>query len=148
MTSIRSSRRGSRAFALIVAAAAHPVALVGCAGGHGRPETIRVAAPRTALINHVVFFDLKDPADAPALIRDCDRRLATIPGVSSYFCGRHVDTGRATVDSDYDVGFYVGFESREDYAAYVEHPAHVALVNEWRPRFESIVVRDVLDETR
>ena len=35
--------------------------------------------PRPARINHVVFFKLKNPSDAPELIRDCDTKLATIP---------------------------------------------------------------------
>ncbi|HRQ72396.1 MAG TPA: Dabb family protein [Phycisphaerales bacterium] len=103
--------------------------------------------PRPAVINHVVFFKLKDSADAARLIDDCDRRLARIPGITSYFCGSHIDTGRPTVETEYDVAFYVGFDTLKDYAAYVDHPLHVAVVAEWRPRFEWIKVYDVHDET-
>jgi len=103
--------------------------------------------PRPARINHLAFFKLNDPADADELIADCDSMLATIPGVVSYYAGSHLDAGRDAVDGDYDVGFYVGFANETDYADYVIHPAHVQVVNKWRPRWQWIRVHDVLDNT-
>ena len=107
----------------------------------------RTLPPRPATINHVVFFKLQNPADADELITDCDRMLATIPGVVSYYAGKHIDTGRLTVNADYDVGLYIGFENEADYSAYVVHPNHVEGVNKWKPRWEWIRVHDVLDDT-
>ena len=122
-----------------------PIALLaGCATNQGLPPS---PPPRPAAINHVVFFKLVDPTQADALIAACDARLATIPGVVSYYCGPPIDTGRDTVDADYDVGFYVGFASEADYAAYVSHPSHLELVTEWRPRFQWLRVHDILDPT-
>ncbi len=112
----------------------------GCAAPSANP-------PRPARINHVVFFKLKNPEDAVKLIHDCDTKLATIPGVVVYFAGPHLETGRASVDTDYDVGFYVGFMREDAYRGYVEHPAHIAVVEKWEPRLESLDVRDDLDET-
>lgn len=109
-------------------------------------ESVR-SATRPATINHIVFFVLHDPADRAAVIADCDRLLATIPSVTSYFCGEHLDTGRATVDSAYDVGLYVGFDSLDGYAQYVDHPQHIELVTTWRPKLKQLVVRDVWDDT-
>ncbi len=109
----------------------------GCASGPVRP----------ARISHVVFLKLVDPAETDALIADCDRLLPRIPGVVSYCAGKHVETGRSTVDSDYDVGLYVGFRTESDYAVYVDHPLHIELVTTWRPRLEWLRVYDVLDET-
>lgn len=87
-------------------------------------------------------------ADANELIADCDAQLGVIPGVRSYYAGRHLDTGRgARIDSDYDVGFYVGFATVEDYAAYVEHPNHKAMLAKWQPRWSWIRVIDVHDPT-
>ena len=107
-----------------------------------------VGPTRPGLINHVVFFQLNDPADATELIADCDRELATIPGVTGYYCGTHLDTGRGDrVDGDYDVGFFVSFDSEEAYSRYVAHPQHVWLVEKWGPEFESLRIYDVLDET-
>ena len=102
---------------------------------------------RPALINHPVFFQLVDASEAAELIADCDTWIAEIPGVASYYCGRPFDSERESVDTDYDVGLYVGFASAEDYMAYVEHPVHVRLVEKWRPRLRGILVRDVIDET-
>lgn len=120
------------------------IVLAGCRSSQ-RASTSALPA-RPALINHLAFFKLKDPADAPELIADCDRMLATIPGVVSYYAGVHLDTGRGTrVDGDYDVGFYVGFADEQAYARYVDHPSHVAAVNKWRPRWQWIRVHDVVD---
>jgi len=129
---------------LLAPAAACAIALAAAALPAGCAST----PPRPARINHVVFFTLANPADADALIRECDERLATIPGITSYYCGPPLDTGRETVLADYDVGFYVGFDSLDDYENYIEHPQHQAMVADWRPRLESLHVRDVVDETR
>lgn len=104
-------------------------------------------APRTALIGHIVFIDLKENSDYDAIIRDSDEMLATIPTVSTYAAGRHIDTGRATIINDYDAAIYLGFESVEDLAAYVEHEQHVAYVKKWKPRLESLRVYDMHDPT-
>ncbi|MBG84659.1 MAG: hypothetical protein CMJ40_08955 [Phycisphaerae bacterium] len=103
---------------------------------------------RAARINHVVFFKLEAAQDVDELIRDCDQDLATIPGVTSYFCGKHGDFGRSgVVDSNYDVGFYVGFDTDEAYNAYLEHPRHIDLVSKWKPRWEWVRIYDVVDDT-
>lgn len=103
-------------------------------------------APRPGRINHVVLMKLKDPAEAGALIRECRERLATIPCVESAFTGRHGDFGRSNIDGEYDVGFFVAFDTREDYMEYVDHPEHTSLVKRWKPRFEWIRIHDVVDE--
>ncbi|MCA9294621.1 MAG: Dabb family protein [Phycisphaerales bacterium] len=102
---------------------------------------------RPALVNHPVFITLNDPADVDECTADCDRLLATIPGVVSYYCGTPLDTGRDTVDTNYHVGLYLGFNSVEDYNAYVTHPQHVATVEKWKPRIKVLMIRDVIDET-
>lgn len=118
------------------------VLLTGCASvGVGPP-------PRPALINHPVFFTLKNPTDAEELIADCNRLLAPIPGITSYYCGVPYETGRPTVDGDYTVGLFVGFDTPEDYEAYVAHPDHLRLVQKWRPRTEILRVHDILDTSR
>jgi hypothetical protein len=100
-----------------------------------------------ARINHVVLFALHDPRDADALIADSRRSLGVIPGVTSLFCGKHVDTGRPGIMTDYDACVYVGFDSLEDYGAYVADPRHQELVTRWRDRLEGYRVYDVLDES-
>ena len=112
-------------------------ALVGCVS----------SAPRPAVISHVVFVELADPADAPAVIADCDEMLASIPSVVSYAAGPPLDTGRSTVIEDYHVGLYIGFDTEEDYAHYVDHPNHVGLVEKWRPKITALRVYDYQDVT-
>ena len=120
-------------------------AFIGCRAAPDRAVT--QSPRRPARINHLAFFKLNDPADAAALIEDCDRMAAVIPGITAYYAGQHVDVGRPTVDGDYDVGFYTGFETIDDYLEYVAHPEHVALVERWSPRLQWLRVHDVLDPT-
>ncbi|MFB3431954.1 MAG: Dabb family protein [Phycisphaerales bacterium] len=127
----------------VAAVLACAITLTGCAS-----NSAGTLPPRPALINHPVFFTLKDPSQADELIADCNQRLARIPGIVSYYCGRHFETGRDTVDGNYTVGLFVGFDSAEDYEAYVVHPEHVALVQKWRPRADALRVHDILDESR
>jgi hypothetical protein len=130
------TQRTMTAFLLICAA----TALTGCA------KPMQLLPPRPANINHFVVFKLHDPAEADELIHDCDTLLGTIPGVMSYFAGRHHDVGREHIYSDYDVGFFVGFNSDEDYEVYVKHPNHVQVVEKWRPRLRDMRVYDVFDD--
>ncbi len=118
--------------------------LTGCATTPVQPAP---TTARPARINHVVFFKLNDPADADELIADCDTELATIPSVVSYYAGRHIELDRANVDSNYDVGLYLGFMSVEDYDCYLRHGNQRSLVHKWRSRLEWIRIHDVLDET-
>jgi len=104
------------------------------------------ATPRSvAQISHVVFVELDDPSRGQAMLGDADRMLAGIPGVVSYSAGPHIDTGRASVKSDYDVGMVIGFDSPDDYAAYVVHPDHVAFVAKWKPEIQALRVYDIHD---
>jgi hypothetical protein len=113
------------------------IALGGCA----------TSPPPAAPINHVVLVKLVDPIQADALVLDCDERLSTIPVVSTYWCGQHGDFGRDNIDADYDVALCIGFDSAADYATYVDHPDHVALVTMWKPDFEWIRIHDIVDKS-
>ena len=123
------------------------VALAGVLGTSGLVGCAEARSLRPARISHVVFFKLEDPGRRAELLADCDRLLPEIPGVVSYAAGRHLDVGRDSVDGDYDIGLYIGFETEADYAAYVEHPLHTELVQTWKPELEWLRVYDVLDET-
>jgi hypothetical protein len=114
------------------------LATIGCASR----STVR----RPAIINHVVFISLHDNADVDELIADCDAMLTTIPGVASYGAGTHLDTGRSAVDGNYDVGLFIGFNSRDDYAVYVDHPNHIALVTKWKPGIKQMRIFDINDD--
>ena len=122
--------------------------LSGCAGtGSTTPAAKSPAAARPAPLVHLVYVKLKNPADAAALVADCDAMLATIPSVNSYFCGTHKESGRATVDANYDVAMGLGFADLAGYEAYVHAPAHESFVEKWKPRCEWIRIHDVEDAT-
>jgi hypothetical protein len=113
----------------------------------GPTTAVSSSPPRPARINHLAFFKLKSAADAEELISDCDRLLRPIPGVVSYFTGKRLETGRSNLDTSFDVGFYVGFATEADYERYVKHPNHLEALAKWKPRWESVRIVDVLDET-
>lgn len=97
-----------------------------------------------AQIGHVVLLTLKDEADTAELVASSRESLAGIPGLTHYDAGTHLQTGRDGVVADYHVALYIGFDTEADYAAYLVHPDHVAYVEAWQPRFESIVIYDML----
>lgn len=102
---------------------------------------------RPARINHMAFFKMKSQADAKEIVADCDRLLRPIPGIRSYFAGPRLESGRANVDTSFDVGFYVGFDTLEAYDRYVKDPRHQEALSKWKPRWESARIVDVIDET-
>ena len=123
------------------------VCLVACLPASCAAPSAHTGPSRPARINHVAFFELNDPQDAGELIRDCNSMRTTIPGIVSSYAGTHLDTTREGVQSDYHVGFYVGFMSEADYQTYLDHPAHLEIVKKWRPRLRRLQVYAVVDET-
>ncbi len=120
-------------------------------GACASSPTEEAEAPRPAPLIHLVYFALPDDgakSEAVAeLLADCDRLLAPIPAVLSYAAGRPLDTGRASVDDDYDLLLMVRFEDEAGYRAYLGHPDHLTLVDTWKPRLASLRIHDALDET-
>lgn len=104
-------------------------------------------APRPAPIMHLVYVKLVDPGEAAALVADADRMLGTIPSVTSYFCGLHKETGRPTIEADYDVAMGIGFADLEGYQRYIDDPAHRRFVEAWKPRCAWLRIHDVEDLT-
>lgn len=105
----------------------------------------RAAAPTATPgdMAHAVFFDLQDPTQAAALVRECRARLATIPGVKLLEVGTRCPefTGPRN-DQAFEVALWVVFEDQAAHDAYQVHPAHRALVEEWTPRLAGVEVFD------
>ncbi len=112
--------------------------LLGCHTTHTPPT------PSSAL-NHVVLIELQNTTQTEALLLDCNRLLPGIKHVDSYWCGKHFDIGRAGVDQDYDIALCVGFQTQTGYEKYLADPAHIELVDKWKPHFESIRIYDIKD---
>lgn len=121
--------------------------LAGCSAPPRNADTARAAAPASA-IRHVVLIELADPSKLPELVAECDAKLATIPEVRSYWRGKPVDIGRASVDANYTLGITVDFDSLDGYGRYLTHPAHEELVRDWKPRWKAARIFDVGLEPR
>ncbi|GJM22255.1 MAG: hypothetical protein DHS20C15_21700 [Planctomycetota bacterium] len=124
------------------------LAAVMVAGGGLGCVSVPAPLARSARLVHVVFFELNDPADAAALRRDCDRLLQPISVIHGYSIGEHFDTGRDSVLADFDLALVVRFLDEVDYREYLEHPAHLELVDVWRPRARGLRVHDFWDVAR
>jgi hypothetical protein len=109
------------------------------------PRGQRAPAQAPAMIGHIVFVQLADPADYHAILHDSDWMLGTIPPVATYAAGKHLDTGRSTIRSDYDLAIYLGFNSEQDLREYVAHPQHIGYVDKWKPKLKSLRVYDMID---
>jgi len=133
---VTTRRPRGTALAVVVATA---LTLAGCASAPTGPI-------RPAPILHLVYFHLADPADAEALRADCEDLLTRIPGVVAFAAGRHLDTGRDTVDGDYDLALLVGFPDVEAYQVYLGHANHLELLARWKAKLESYTIHDVLDQ--
>lgn len=143
--------RGMRAM-WALCASVPPLVLAGAiaaSGGCTSETTLHGAAsPASApAITHVVLIDLTDPSQAPELERDCDELLPRIEDVVLYGRGRHLDIGRGSVDGQYSVGLLIGFNDDAAYRRYLDHPLHQELVMKWQPRWRSIRIFDLGDES-
>jgi len=100
---------------------------------------------RAATIQHVVLIKLNDPAQASALLEDCDRDLSGLGCVVEYWSGLPDQSGRVSeaIDTDWDAALCVGYIDADAYLTYVDHPAHVALVQRWKPRMTWLRIHDV-----
>ena len=104
-------------------------------------------APAPGRVHHWVLMTLKDPAEVPALLEDCDEALPRIPGVAAVHAGRPLDIGRPEVSSDFHVGLHLVFATVDGYKGYLDHPDHKRILAKWQPRVAAIRIHDVEDAT-
>ena len=102
----------------------------------------RTSAASAITIQHLVLIKLKDTNDRTALEKDCNAKLSSIPGVVEFSLARPIDIGRKNVDGDYDVAVSVEFASTDAYKAYLVHPDHLALVNAWKEKSQTMRIYD------
>lgn len=76
------------------------------------------------MITHIVLFKVRDPEDAPELVR----RLTELPGKIPEV--RHLEAGVDVTQGErsFDVGLVTRFASAADLDAYRDHPDHLKLV--------------------
>lgn len=92
------------------------------------------------MIRHSVVFTLKHASGSPeeAAFLAAAGRLAAIPGVEKFERLREVSP-----KNDYAFGLSMAFADQAAYAAYNEHPDHVAFVRDrWIPEVERFLEID------
>lgn len=141
---VRSTARAhGRSLLSLAAACAFGVsALTACAGApQGNPKGTPLAIDGN--MAHAVYFDLKDPRDTEALMRDCLARLEGIPGVRALEVGeRCAEFKTPRNNQEFEVALWVLFDDRAAHDGYQVHPQHRALVEEWMPKLAGIEVFD------
>jgi hypothetical protein len=99
-------------------------------------------------VTHVVLVWLKNPGDAAVrqkLIETAET-FESIPGVLDVDAGVVLPSKRAQVDSTYDVGVVIRFESEEALRAYESHPTHTKAVQEVLvPSMKKFKVYDIIE---
>jgi hypothetical protein len=101
------------------------------------------------LLNHDVFFTLKDnsPAAADALLAACRKYLTVQPGIVFFSCGkREPALSRDVNDRDFDVALHVVFTDRAAHDAYQDDPSHDQFIAEMKPNWAKVRVFDSLVE--
>ena len=96
-------------------------------------------------VEHVVIIWLKEPGNADARQQLIERsyEFRNIPGIKSVVAGPMVPSERKTVDSTYDVGVVMTFESEQAMRAYDQHPIHQQAVREvLQPLASKFIVYD------
>ncbi len=92
------------------------------------------------MIRHTVAFKLKHPkgsAEEKAFIEDA-KVLAAIPGVA-----RFEQLRQTSQKNEFDFGFSMEFADNDGYAAYNDHPDHVAFVRDrWVPEVAAFMETD------
>ena len=97
------------------------------------------------MIAHNVFFTLNDnqPAMVQAMIDDCHKYLAHLPGVIFYAAGTCSDVDRAVSDRDYDVGAARGVSGPcGALDEYMNAPKHVEFMDKHLGNWKEVRVFD------
>ncbi len=95
------------------------------------------------MIRHIVFFSLKNPADAD-LAMERLRALGTIPGSTRFEVTRNLKADQ--IGNDIDIVVYGEFESLDALKAYKQHPTYAHTTSIVRPMRELRFAADVAAE--
>lgn len=93
----------------------------------------RIQPAKPGNVSHVVLIWLKHKGNAQErakIIATAKEFRTNIPGILAMSVGEPLPSDRPVVDSSFDVGLVIRFESKEALAAYEKHPAHVKAVED------------------
>lgn len=116
------------------------VFLAGCTAGNLNRHT------GPAAVQHIVIVWLREPGNTThrQMLIEASKQLTEIPGVISVEGGSVITSGRAVVDSSFDVALIFTLQDQQTLAEYVHHPLHRKLLAEViKPLIERYRVYDV-----
>ena len=98
----------------------------------------------STMIAHNVYFTLHEnsPAAVRAMIEDCHRHLAPLPGIVFYAAGTPLDADPSSSDGGYDVALNVVFQDRAALDAYMTAPEHVELIERHQSNWKDVQAFD------
>ena len=96
------------------------------------------------MIAHNVYFTLHDNSAAAvrAMIEDCHRYLAHLPGIVFYAAGTCSDADRSSADREFDVALHVVFQDRAAFDAYMTAPKHVEFIEKYQANWKDVRALD------
>jgi hypothetical protein len=103
------------------------------------------AVKKGPMVAHNVFFSLKDssPAARQALVDDCHKLLAPIPGMVFYAAGALAeDMKRDINDRDFDVCLTCIFKNKAALDAYAVAPPHLQFIEKHKASWKKVRVFD------
>jgi len=99
------------------------------------------------LLCHDVYFSLKDPAGADALVVACKKYLTIQPGIVFFCCGKvEPELARDVNVRDFDVALHIVFTDRAAHDVYQDHAAHNQFIAENKQNWSKVRVFDSLVE--
>jgi hypothetical protein len=104
------------------------------------------AAASDQAVEHIVIIWLKQPGNTNAqdTVIKASQALKTIPGVVALKSGKAVPSPRKIVDSSFDVALIISFIDQAAFDAYLTHPVHLQLLEEFmKPLVDRIRVYDL-----
>ena len=96
------------------------------------------------MIAHNVYFTLHDnrPAAVQAMIEDCHRYLALMPGIVFYAAGTPLDADPSASGRGYDVALHVVFQDQAALDVYMTAPQHVELIEKHQSNWKDVQAFD------
>ena len=122
------------------------IALGGCASA---PDDAAAQGTGEKGTTHVVMCWLKEPgsADARRQLIERSKTFTQIPGIKSVSVGPPLPSTRPVVDSSFDVGIVMHFESEQALRNYDHNPIHQQAVKEvLQPLVKQLVIYDFKNE--
>jgi hypothetical protein len=101
------------------------------------------AMPESPLLRHVVLFKFKD-SSTEAAVDSVEAAVLALPDQIDVIAGFEWGTNNSPegLNDGFTHCFFVSFESEEDRAVYLPHPAHQAFVGVLRPHLDKVLVID------